>query len=166
MKTDSIPVKTKNDIEPDVRSKVVALINQQLADACDLSSQLKQAHWNVKGPSFIGLHLLFDEIYEKFESLVDVMAERIPQLGGLVLGTVRVAAKKSRLDEYPLDIVSGMDHVRAVSIALATFGKSARDASEQSDDLGDTDTADLFTQVSRAVDTYLWKVEAHLQAES
>ena len=64
-----LAVKTQNDIKADVRAKIIALINQQLADACDLSSQIKQAHWNVKGPSFIGLHLLFDEIYEKFELL-------------------------------------------------------------------------------------------------
>ena len=160
-----LAVKTQNDIKADVRAKIIALINQQLADACDLSSQIKQAHWNVKGPSFIGLHLLFDEIYEKFEDLVDIMAERIPQLGGIVMGTVRVAASKSRLTEYPLDIVSGVDHVKALSNALATFAQSTRQASEDADKLDDADTADMFTQISRAIDTDLWKVEAHLQAK-
>ena len=164
MKTE-IQVKTRNDLKPDVRAEIIALINQQLADACDLSSQIKQAHWNVKGPSFIGLHLLFDEIYENFEELVDTMAERIPQLGGIVLGTVRVAASKSRLAEYPLEIISGMDHVKALAIALSTFAKSTRQAAQDADKLEDADTADIFTQTSRAIDTDLWKVEAHLQAK-
>jgi starvation-inducible DNA-binding protein len=67
------------------------LMNQRLASAVDLQTQMKQANWNVKGPSFIGLHKLFDEVDEAVESYVDMIAERIVQLGGIAEGTARVA---------------------------------------------------------------------------
>src|ERR1051325_4749167 len=101
-------------------------MNKRLADAVNLQSQMKQAHWNVKGPSFIGLHKLFDEIDEAVESYVDLITERIVQLGGIAEGTARVAAQRSRLEEYPLDIADGADHVAAVAKALSTFGHDVR----------------------------------------
>src|SRR5262245_48558292 len=100
---------------------MVALLNQQFADAIDLAYQAKQAHWNVKGPTFIALHELFDEVVEEIEEHVDDLAERAVQLGGIAHGTVRVAAGKSRLGEYPLAISSGEEHVTSLSSALATF---------------------------------------------
>jgi starvation-inducible DNA-binding protein len=93
---------TENDIEQTRRSALIALMNQRLADAVDLQMQMKQAHWNVKGPHFIGLHELFDQIDEAVESYVDLIAERIVQLGGIAEGTARSAAARSRLEEYPL----------------------------------------------------------------
>jgi starvation-inducible DNA-binding protein len=126
---------------------------------------VKQAHWNVKGPQFIALHKLFDEIHDAVEAAVDEIAERAVQLGGTALGTVRVSAKSSTLKEYPHDIVNGVDHVNCVSEALATFGKNVRAAIDQSDEFGDKDAADLFTGISREIDKYLWFVEAHHQAE-
>src|SRR5213592_1617279 len=98
---------TENDIPKDRRSELNALMNQRLADAVDLQLQMKQAHWNVKGPHFIGLHKLFDEIDEAIESYVDLIAERIVQLGGIAEGTVRLSAARSRLEEYPLSIADG-----------------------------------------------------------
>ncbi len=157
---------THNDLPEATRRKVIALLNQHLADIFDLNSQVKQAHWNIKGPSFIALHLLFDEAAGEILELVDEIAERAVQLGGIALGTARSAAKNSRLAEYPLDISDGMAHVKALSKALASYGKLARAAIDEADDLGDADTADLFTQVSRTLDTLLWKVEAHQQAAS
>lgn len=141
-----------------------ALMNQRLADAVDLQMQAKQAHWNVKGPSFIGLHELFDKIDEAVESYVDLIAERIVQLGGIAEGTVRVSAARSRLDEYPLDIADGMTHVAALSFALATFGRQVRMTISEAEDLDDADTADMFTEISRGIDKWLWFVEAHGQA--
>jgi starvation-inducible DNA-binding protein len=156
---------TQNDLPKKARAEVVGLLNQQLADAIDLAYQAKQAHWNVKGPSFIALHELFDEVVEEIEEYVDEIAERAVVLGGTAYGTVRVAAGKSRLPEYPLDISSGREHVTALSAALAAFGKTARAAIDTVAALGDADTADLFTEVSRGVDKLLWKVEAHGQAK-
>jgi len=152
---------TRNDLSKPVRKKIVALLNARLADAIDLTYQVKQAHWNVKGPNFIGLHKLFDEIHGEVEAVIDDIAERAVQLGGTALGTVRIAAKASSLKEYPHDISDGSAHVAAVSDALAKFGKAVRAAIEESDKIGDKDAADLFTGISRTVDKYLWFVESH-----
>jgi len=155
---------TENDLPKAARLELNALINQRLADAVDLQMQLKQAHWNVKGPHFIGLHELFDKISEEMESYVDMIAERIVQLGGIAEGTVRVAASRTRLAEYPLQIAEGMAHVEAMSRALSTFGQEARSTIDEANALDDADTADLFTEVSRGIDKWLWFVEAHSQA--
>ena len=155
---------TENDLSGADRSELNALMNQRLADAIDLQMQMKQAHWNVKGPSFIGLHKLFDEVEQAVASYVDLIAERIVQLGGIAEGTVRVAAKRSRLDEYPLSIANGLAHVEAVARALSTFGHEARNMIGEADELDDAGTADLFTEISRGIDKWLWFVEAHSQS--
>src|SRR3989441_5842925 len=143
---------TENDIPKERRLELNALMNQRLADAVDLQMQMKQAHWNVKGPHFIGLHELFDQIDEAVESYVDLIAERIVQLGGIAEGTARVAAERSRLEEYPLDIADGQAHVEAVSKALSTFGHEARKTIDEAEDLDDADTADIFTEGSRGIE--------------
>src|SRR5213080_3732346 len=155
---------TENDIPEQRRSELNALMNQRLADAVDLQMQMKQAHWNVKGPHFIGLHELFDQIDEAVESYVDLIAERVVQLGGIAEGTVRVAAERSRLEEYPLDIADGQAHVEAVSKALSTFGHEVRKTIDEAEELENADTADIFTEISRGIDKWLWFVEAHSQA--
>jgi starvation-inducible DNA-binding protein len=157
--------KTKNDLPEATRVKVVELLNARLADAIDLQTQTKQAHWNVKGPTFIALHELFDKINEDVENYVDEIAERAVQLGGVAEGTARMAAKRSSLSEYPASAVDGRSHVDALSSALAAFGKSARKAINDANELNDLDTADIFTEISRGVDKWLWFVEAHMQGE-
>src|SRR5215471_8428684 len=156
---------TKNGLSEGTRAKAIDLLNARLADCIDLQTQCKQAHWNVKGPNFIALHELFDKVNEAVEDYVDDIAERAVQLGGVAEGTARMVAKRSGLAEYPAKAVDGRSHVEALSSALAAFGKAARQAIEQSNELGDLDTADLFTEVSRGIDKWLWVVEAHLQAE-
>ncbi|MBX3357179.1 MAG: DNA starvation/stationary phase protection protein Dps [Phycisphaeraceae bacterium] len=158
--------KTKNDLPLKVRTAVVELLNARLADCVDLQTQVKQAHWNVKGPSFIALHELFDRISGEVSEFADLIAERTAQLGGTPLGTARVAAAKSSLGEYPLNISGGRQHVAALSAALASFGALARKAIDQADRLGDKNTADIFTEVSRGTDKALWFVEAHGQANA
>ena len=155
--------KTKNDISEKTRMATVAILNARLADAIDLMHQAKQAHWNVKGPNFIALHKLFDEIVDAAEEYMDLLAERVVQLGGTAEGTIQMAAQRSALKEYPLQMSAERDHVAALSSALAAFGKSVRQAIDQSDELGDRDTADIFTEISRGTDKYLWFVEAHLR---
>jgi len=156
---------TKNDLPETARTKLIELCNSRLADAIDLQTQCKQAHWNVKGPSFIALHELFDKVTEDVEDYVDLIAERAVQLGGVAEGTARSIAKRSSLSEYSPKGTGGRDHVEALSSALAAFGKLARHAINQSGEIGDADTADVFTEVSRGMDKWLWFVEAHLQAE-
>ena len=155
---------TENEIPEKRRSELNTLMNQRLASAVDLQMQMKQAHWNVKGPSFIGLHELFDKVDEAVESYVDMIAERIVQLGGIAEGTVRVSAARSLLEEYHLDMADGLAHVEAVAKALSTFGHEARNMISEADELEDADTADLFTEISRGIDKWLWFVEAHSQA--
>jgi starvation-inducible DNA-binding protein len=157
--------RTKNDLAEAIRVKVIELLNARLADAVDLQTQTKQAHWNVKGPNFIALHELFDKVNEDVEEYVDDIAERVVQLGGVAEGTARMAAKRSSLSEYPANTTEGRAHVEALSSVLAAFGKAARQAISDANDLGDLDTADLFTEISRGSDKWLWFVEAHLQAE-
>src|SRR6266704_2499638 len=127
--------KTRNDLSEATRVKAVELLNARLADCIDLQTQTKQAHWNVKGPHFIGLHELFDKINEDVEDYVDLIAERAVQLGGVAEGTARIAAKRSSLNEYPANTVDGRSHVEALSSVLATFGKSARKAIDQANEL-------------------------------
>jgi len=122
---------TENDISKKRRVELNALLNQRLASAVDLQTQMKQAHWNVKGPSFIGLHELFDKVDEAVESYVDMIAERIVQLGGIAEGTARTAAARSQLEEYPLTIADGLAHVEAVARALSTFGQEATQSMKQ-----------------------------------
>jgi len=155
---------TKIDIKKGTREQIIEILNQRLADASDLKSQAKQAHWNVKGMNFIALHELFDQVATEMDPYVDDIAERITTLGGVALGTVRVAAQNSSLSEYPLEISDGAAHVDALSNALADFGKKVRADIDKTDELGDKDTADLFTGISRGIDKLLWFVEAHLQA--
>jgi starvation-inducible DNA-binding protein len=158
--------KTRIDLSEKTRRRVADLLNARLADAIDLQTQAKQAHWNVKGPNFIALHKLFDEVAENIEEHVDTIAERITALGGTAEGALATVAKRTSLDPYPTDIVDGSSHVDALATALAQFGRKARKAIGESGKLGDDDTADLFTGVSRDVDKYLWFVEAHLQAST
>jgi starvation-inducible DNA-binding protein len=164
-KKDTSVFKTKNDLPEAVRAKVIDLLNARLADCIDLQTQTKQAHWNVKGPNFIALHELFDKVYSAVGEYVDEIAERAVQLGGVAHGTARTVAKVSTLAEYPSTASDGRSHVDALSTALASFGKTARKAIDEADELGDLDTADVFTEVSRGIDKWLWFVEAHLQAE-
>jgi len=160
----SVVYPTRNDLAKEVRSTVIDLLDARLADAVDLQTQMKQAHWNVKGPTFIALHELFDKVNEDVEEYVDDLAERVVQLGGVAHGTARQAAAHSTLPEYPA-VREGHQHVEAVSASLAAFGKSVRAAIDATDHLGDRDTADLFTEISRGVDKWLWFVEAHLHAD-
>jgi starvation-inducible DNA-binding protein len=154
---------TRNDLPKTTRARVIDLLDARLADAADLQTQLKQAHWNVKGPTFIALHELFDKINEAVEDYVDDLAERVVQLGGTAHGTARQVAKRSSLPEFPT-VTDGRAHAEAVATALAAFGKLARAGIDQADKLGDKDTADLFTEISRGTDKWLWFVEAHVQA--
>lgn len=156
--------KTSVNIAATDRTKINALLNARLADSFDLQSQVKQAHWNVKGADFWQLHKLFDETAERVEEWVDLVAERITALGGYANGTIRMAAAASTLPEFPTDITDSLDYVRAVADRLASYTNATRKAIDTADGLGDANTADLFTEISRCADTYLYFLEAHLQA--
>jgi starvation-inducible DNA-binding protein len=155
---------TRIDIPLEVRSQIISLLNQTLAATLDLKTQTKQAHWNVKGTDFYQLHELFDVIAGELEEYVDLVAERITTLGGYALGTARIAASNSILPEYPLDILDGKEHITALADRFASYGKHLRAAIATTSELGDADTSDLYTEISRNIDKRLWFLEAHLQA--
>lgn len=157
---------TRIDLPANVRSKIIETLNQTLASTIDLKTQVKQAHWNVKGMDFYQLHELFDELATELEEYIDLFAERITALGGTALGTAKIAAAVSEIPEYPIDIFDGKSHVTALADRYAPYAKLLRDGIAETDDLGDADTADLYTEVSRGIDKRLWFLEAHLQADS
>ena len=157
------PFSTRIDLPADKREKLIDILNQHLADTFDLMSQTKFAHWNVKGPNFYQLHKLFDELAEGLEEHVDEIAERVTALGGVATGTARQAAASSRVPEFPAGVHKGLDVVAALADRYAAVGSAVRAAIDEADDLGDKDTADLFTSVSRDLDQSLYFLEAHLQ---
>jgi len=156
-------VKTSIDLPTEHREKLVGLLNQQLADTFDLMSQTKEAHWNVKGPNFYQLHELFDDLAATLLPHIDSIAERATALGGLATGTVRMAASASRLPEFPIEVTQDMQVVGCMVERYANLAASTRSAAESADKLGDADTTDLFTAISRDLDKQLWFLEAHLQ---
>jgi starvation-inducible DNA-binding protein len=157
---------TAVDIPASTRAGMIALLNQTLADSMDLFSQTKQAHWNVKGPNFYQLHLLFDELAEHREDEADLLAERATALGGYATGTVRMAAADSRLPEMSTDIDNGMDYVQALVSRYGTLANSVRAGIDAADKAGDMDTADLLTEISRQLDKDLWFLQAHVQGQA
>jgi len=157
---------THNTLAEEIRLKSIEVLNKHLAAAIDLHAQVKQAHWNVRGPNFIAIHELFDKVSEEVETYSDLIAERAAGLGGTAHGTIQIAVENSFLIPYPLDIADEQKHVFTVSAALAAFGQSVREAIDQTAKFGDATTADLFTQVSRGIDSQLWFVESHMQPQS
>ncbi|MEM6446921.1 MAG: DNA starvation/stationary phase protection protein Dps [Cyanobacteria bacterium P01_D01_bin.123] len=156
---------TTVDISTDQRAELVNLLNQPLASVLDLKTQVKQAHWNVKGMQFIALHEMFDTFATTLEGYVDMLAERATALGGVARGTVRIVARESSLPEYDLEAVSGRQHVVALAERYGRYANQVRAAISQAEALDDADTADLFTEISRQIDKDLWFLEAHLQGE-
>lgn len=153
---------THNTLSENIRAQSIELLNKHLAAAIDLHAQLKQAHWNVRGPGFFAIHELFDKVSEKVEAYSDQIAERAGGLGGTAHGTIQVVAERSFLVPYKHGIADEKSHVFAVSGSLAAFGQSARDAIDEASKYGDADTADLFTEISRGIDKQLWFVESHI----
>jgi starvation-inducible DNA-binding protein len=142
----------------------VEILNARLADATDLKTQTKHAHWNVKGAQFSQLHELFDQIAPHFDEYADLLAERAVQLGGIANGTLRQAAAASKMPEYDLSAVNGTEHLKSLIKNVSKFASLVREAIDRTDQLGDKDTADIFTEVSRQVDKDLWFLEAHIQS--
>lgn len=144
------------------RQAINALLNARLADSTDLRTQVKWAHWNVKGMHFIQLHELFDSVASHLEEQTDSIAERITALGGVANGTAREVAAKSGLKEADLTASDGPSMLKFLVHNVAHHANALREAVQESDDLDDAITADLFTQLTRELDKDLWFLEAHL----
>lgn len=156
---------TKNTLDAAKRGKSILLLGVGLVHALDLERHAKQAHWNVRGPHFISLHELFDQVATQAVEMGDVVAERLVALGGVADGRVETIANRSTLKSYPLGAADGSEHVEALATTIAAFSTVARDAIDQATDWGDAVTADIFTSVLNNLDKALWMVEVHAGAE-
>ena len=157
---------TRNGTKSNAVTVSMECLQARLADSIDLALVTKQAHWNLKGPQFIGVHLMLDGFRDELDEWSDMMAERITQLGGTARGTSQEVVKDTSLSPYPTDIYTIPDHVKALIERYAMCANAIRKNIDDTDDAGDRGTADLFTEVSRGLDKQLWFLEAHVQEPS
>ena len=155
--------KTRNDLPSNTKTTIIDIANTALAAIIDLALATKQAHWNLKGPTFIAVHEFLDEVREELDEHVDIIAERVAQLDGIALGTIQTVSKGTTLPAYPTDIRKVDDHLKALVERFAALSKSTREAIDTADDAGDADTADIFTAYSRVLDKNLWFLKSHLE---
>lgn len=159
-----MPTNFAGNLNQDVRTKMVDLLNARLVDTIAVTLAVKQAHWNLKGQGFIGVHELLDDVADRLRNSADMMAERAVILGGFAKGTVEVVSDKAEIEAYPVEISDLEDHVQALKERFMVLGGAVREAAEIAEDAGDDDTADLFTEVSRAVDKDAWFIGANAKA--
>jgi starvation-inducible DNA-binding protein len=150
----SLPEETKN--------KLIDTLNAVLATTSDLRTQVKQAHWNIKGPQFVARHELFDNLAAKLLDYVDSTAERAATLGGYAMGTTRQSAERSKLPEYDLRAVDGKHHIKTLVDRYSQYNSFVRDAVREAADLGDPVTEDLYTEILRGTELDMWFLESHL----
>ena len=150
-------------LKSNTKAEMIDLLNARLADAIDLALITKQAHWNLKGPTFIAVHELLDQLRDDVDEHVDIIAERVAQLDGIALGTLQTVGKSSKLAPYPTYIRKVADHLGALVERYADVSKSTRESIDKADEAGDADTADIFTAFSRSLDKNLWFLKSHLE---
>lgn len=153
---------THNTLPEAIRAQSIEILNRHLVAAVDLHAQVKQAHWNVRGPGFIAIHQLFDMVAAEIETYSDMLAERAGGLGGVAHGTVQTAAANTFLVPYVVGTADERTHAFAIAGSLAGFGQSLQAAIRNVTEFGDVNTADLLTEISRGVDRQLWLVESHV----
>lgn len=152
---------TAIDLPVSLRQNAGQVLQAVLANLFDLYSQVKLAHWNVKGPHFKLHHELFDELAAELPEQIDDVAERMKALGLVVSGSIRQSARLSTLEDLPAEMSQGRDLIEALKNRYAQVAQQARQGIEQTAE--DADTADLLTGLSRLLDKRLWMLEAHLQ---
>lgn len=161
--TENVMYATSIDIPDNVRCSSVALLNARLADVIDLALRLKHAHWNIHGPHFIALHSLFDALRTEVDAQADLLADRVAAFGGHAEGLLQQVTLATTLPPYAADANTERAHLEALAQAMGVFGAKIRRAIQDAADAGDAGTADIFTQISRAADKQLWKIEAHFR---
>ncbi|MEO0635125.1 MAG: DNA starvation/stationary phase protection protein Dps [Pseudomonadota bacterium] len=156
-----MPENFAHGLNDNTRNEVVELLNARLVDAIDLRMAVKQAHWNLKGTGFIGVHELPDDVADRLAEGIDTMAERAVILGGIARGTLQDAAENTSLDAYPAETIDLQDHVDALVERFKAFGAKVRKAAEAAEEAGDGDTEDLFVEISRTTDKDAWFIGAN-----
>lgn len=154
---------TRNDLGENAKKVSVSVLNATLADAIDLTNCVRMAHWTLRGPSFIGLHLMLEGFYNELFATADEVAERLVQIGGTPDGTTQVVSDKTRLSPYPQQTTAQFEHIKELADRFSALGKSVREGIDATDEAGDADTADLLTALSRDLDKKLWMLESHLE---
>jgi starvation-inducible DNA-binding protein len=154
--------KSPSALSEDSRMKIAEALNARLADGIDLYTQVKVAHWNIRGPHFASLHELFDEIAKSVASHNDNIAERAVVLAGRAYGTARHVANASRIPEYPQETTRDLEHVRLVAERVEKYLEGLRETRGLAEKNGDTDTVDLLTEVVTAFEKYGWFLRATL----
>lgn len=153
---------TRNSLPEKRREAVIGILLTQLANLIDLHLQTRDAHWNVRGAHFISLHKLFEELGDSVEDEIDPLAERITALGGRAVSGLKEVAGLTELEAFPAKQKGDLHFAKAMADRFAAAGSSARSAIDRAESLGDADSADLLTGISRMLDKSLWLLEAHL----
>lgn len=154
---------THNNTPDNTKAVSIETLNARLADMIDLALATKQAHWNLKGAHFIGVHEMLDGFRTDLDNFIDNAAERAVQLGGTAQGTLQIVSEKTHCKAYPTDIYAVIDHIKALIERYAVVANNVRAAVKVTAEAGDDDTADIFTEISRGLDKNLWFLEAHVQ---
>jgi starvation-inducible DNA-binding protein len=160
---EAVMFKSPSQLPEESRVRIADLLNARLADGLDLHSQIKVAHWNVKGPQFAALHPLFESFAEALAGFNDEIAERAVTVGGRALGTVRHAAKSSRLPDYPQETTRDIEHVRLLADRFERYLEGVRESRAGLEELGDVDGVDLLTQVVTSFEKNAWFLRASLE---
>lgn len=155
--------KSPSNLPETARTKLVETLNARLADGLDLHSQIKVAHWNIKGPQFAALHPLFESFAVGLAEYNDTLAERAVTLGGKAYGTARHVAVTSKLPEYPQETARDLEHVRLLAERFDTYLGALRESRDIAQSSGDTDTNDLFTSVITDFEKHAWFLRASLE---
>jgi len=156
--------KSPSKLPEEARAKIIDALNNRLADGLDLHSQIKVAHWNIKGPNFAALHPLFETFAVGLAGFNDEMAERAVTLGGRAYGTVRHVAKSSKLSDYPQDTTRDLEHVKLLAERFEKFLEGVRESREAADALDDADTVDLYTRLVAEFEKHAWFLRASLDS--
>ena len=154
--------KSPSHLPEDARAKIAETLNARLADGLDLHSQIKVAHWNIKGPQFAALHPLFETFAVGLALHNDTLAERAVTLGAKAYGTARHVAKTSNIPEYPQETTRDLDHVKLLAERIEAYLVGARESRVIAEKLGDTDTVDVLTQVVTEFEKHAWFLRASL----
>ena len=151
----------------DVVKKSVSSLNQALADTITLRDMYKKHHWQVVGPTFNQLHLLFDTHFEAQVELVDMLAERVQILGGISLAMAADVAEETRIPRPPRGREPASVQLSRLIDAHTMILKFARDAAEKAEDAGDSGTNDLLvSNIVRTNELQVWFLSEHLVAAS
>jgi starvation-inducible DNA-binding protein len=156
--------KSPSHLSEAARETVAEALNARLADGLDLHSQIKVAHWNIKGPNLAALHPLFETFAVGLATHNDAIAERAVTLGGRAYGTSRHVAATSKLPDYPQDTTRDLEHVKLLAERFEQYLDQARASRTVAEQQGDTDSADLLTQLIQEFEKHAWFLRASLDS--